>query len=119
MDSDRIKGAAKEFGGKIEEAVGHAVGDESTRASGVGRQIEGKGQNLCGQAKDNLRDVGDRAERALRETGDFAEQAFDEGSRYVKSATSDFARQVSNQPLLSLIGAAAIGFVAGIFVVRK
>lgn len=51
MDPDRFKGAAKEFGGKIEELAGNAVGHEDTRASGVGRQIEGMGQNLYGRPR--------------------------------------------------------------------
>ncbi|MFX4955870.1 CsbD family protein, partial [Acinetobacter baumannii] len=45
MDTDRIKGAAKEFGGKLEEAAGHVTGNQDIRAEGVARQIEGKGQN--------------------------------------------------------------------------
>ena len=119
MDLDRIKGTAKEFGGKIEETVGNAVGDERTRASGVGNQIAGKGQNLYGQAKDTLREAGDRAEQAVGDAGDLAEKAYDEGSRYVKRATNDLADQVSNQPLLSLVGAAAVGFLVGVLVSRS
>lgn len=71
MDTDRIKGAAKEFGGKLEEAAGHVTGNQDIRAEGVARQIEGKGQNLYGQAKDGLRDA-----------GDLAGQMYDEGRRY-------------------------------------
>lgn len=102
MDSDRIKGAAKDVGGRIEETFGHATGNQQTRAEGVARQIEGKGQNLYGQAKDGMRDA-----------GDLAGKAYDEGSHYVKQTAQSAGDTVGRYPLSSLVLAGAVGFVAG------
>lgn len=55
MDKDRIKGAAKNVGGKIKERVGKAVGDKKTEAAGKADQAKGKAQNIYGSAKDKLR----------------------------------------------------------------
>lgn len=119
MDPDRIKGAAKDFAGKIEEAVGTTVNDEPTRASGVGRQIEGKTQNLYGQAKDNLRDARSQAERALRDGGDLAEQAVGEGARVARHAADDLRRAIADRPGLSLLVAGVVGFLTGVVVRRN
>lgn len=119
MDSDRIEGAAKAFGGKVEQTVGHAVGDDDMRASGIARELEGKGQNIYGQAKDNLRDAGERVERAARVTGHLADQVLDEGERHVANATDLVGRKVAEQPLTSLLVAAAFGFIAGVIVRRN
>ena len=48
MDKDRIKGSAKNVGGKAKEAVGKVTGDKKT-------ETEGKAQNAVGGAKDKLR----------------------------------------------------------------
>jgi uncharacterized protein YjbJ (UPF0337 family) len=108
MDSDRIKGTAKEFGGKLEETVGHATGNQDTRAEGIARQIEGKGQNLYGQAKDGLRDA-----------GDLAEKMYDEGRRYAKRGSRDVGQAVEQYPVASLLLAGAVGLLAGVLVSRR
>lgn len=102
MDSDRIKGSAKELGGKVEETAGHITGNDGTRAEGVARQIEGKGQNLYGQVKDGMRD-----------TADLAEQTYDEGRRYVKRSSNEAGAAIDNYPLTSLVLAGIAGFFAG------
>lgn len=114
MDSDRIKGAAKEIGGKIEEFAGETFDHEETRAEGVGRQIAGKTQNLYGQAKDNLREAGDRAERAVRETGDLAEKVADESFHRAARASEALERSMEDNPARNLSLALAAGFLVGI-----
>jgi len=114
MDPDRIKGAAKEIGGKIEELAGETFDHEETRAEGVSRQIAGKTQNLCSQAKDNLRDAGDRAERAMRETGDLAEKVADESFHRAAQVADALERSMGVNPARNLSLALAAGFLAGI-----
>jgi uncharacterized protein YjbJ (UPF0337 family) len=114
MDYDRIEGSAKDLGGKIEELAGKAVNQEETRADGVGLQIEGKTQNLYGQAKDNLRRAGDRAERALRETGELAEQVLDEGQHHARRASDAVERSVNTHPARAVLLALSAGFLAGV-----
>lgn len=59
MDSDRIKGGAKEGFGKAEEALGDATDNPSTEAEGRKDQVEGKVQQGWGETKDKARDVMD------------------------------------------------------------
>jgi uncharacterized protein YjbJ (UPF0337 family) len=55
MDEDRVKGSAKNIGGKVKEGFGKAVGDKKTETEGKVDQAEGKVQNAWGGAKDTLR----------------------------------------------------------------
>ncbi len=56
MDDDRVKGAAKNVGGKIKEGVGKALGDEKMKNEGRADQVGGKVQNTVGGVKDAVRD---------------------------------------------------------------
>ncbi|MER0236999.1 CsbD family protein [Fulvimarina sp. MAC8] len=56
VDKNEIKGAAKEAGGKVKEAVGSAVGNERMRAQGEADQAEGKTQKNYGKVKDAVKD---------------------------------------------------------------
>ncbi len=55
MDNDRIKGSAKNLGGKIKEAIGKVTGDKKIEVEGKADQVEGKAQNAIGGLKDTLR----------------------------------------------------------------
>jgi uncharacterized protein YjbJ (UPF0337 family) len=52
MDENRVSGAAKNLGGKIEEGFGRATGDAKAKSQGQARQAEGSIQELYGQAID-------------------------------------------------------------------
>lgn len=54
MNSDQIKGKAKDIGGKIQEEVGKAVGSSEQQAKGLGNQAEGKVQEKYGDLKDSV-----------------------------------------------------------------
>ncbi len=60
MDKDRIKGAAKNMGGKIKEGAGKILGDEKMTREGQADQVEGKVQNSVGGVKDVIRETRDR-----------------------------------------------------------
>lgn len=62
MDDDRVKGAARNVGGKIKEGIGKAVGDSKLEAEGKGDRAAGKVQNAVGGIKDAFRE-GDRKKR--------------------------------------------------------
>jgi uncharacterized protein YjbJ (UPF0337 family) len=93
MDSDRIAGKAKETIGKGEAALGDALGDHETEASGRVRQAAGAAQDLYGQAKDtlgdNFSDVSESAEKALH----------------------SLEREVKARPLIALLIATLVGYV--------
>jgi uncharacterized protein YjbJ (UPF0337 family) len=57
MDETRMSGAAKKFGGNMEEGSGRATDDAKTRVHGQMRQAEGSIQELCGQAVDSAEDA--------------------------------------------------------------
>ena len=55
MDKDRIAGSTKVVKGKIETAIGKAVGDAKLQADGQADVAEGKVQNAIGGIKDAVR----------------------------------------------------------------
>jgi uncharacterized protein YjbJ (UPF0337 family) len=56
MDKDRVKGAAKNVGGKAKEGAGKALGDEKLKSEGRADRATGKVQNTVGGLKDKLRE---------------------------------------------------------------
>lgn len=56
VDKNEIKGGAKEVGGKIKEAAGHATGNRDMEAEGQVDQVEGKTQKNYGKVKDAVKD---------------------------------------------------------------
>jgi len=61
MNTNQIKGKAKDIGGKIQEGFGKATGSSEQQAKGLARQVEGKVQKGAG-------DIQDAAEKAGKET---------------------------------------------------
>lgn len=49
---DRIEGTAREFGGRVQEAVGNATGDTKTQAQGLYNQASGQAQQAAAQFSD-------------------------------------------------------------------
>ena len=56
VDTDRLKGAAKNIGGKVKKVAGKLTGDEKLKREGDADQVAGKVQNVVGGAKDKLRE---------------------------------------------------------------
>ena len=56
VDENEFGGAARDFGGRIQDAVGGLTGDASTQAKGKLNQAAGKVQRTFGEASDELRD---------------------------------------------------------------
>ena len=96
MDTDRIKGAGRDLYGRGEEAVGSLTGDNETRTRGMMDQAAGQMQNTYGRAKDTARDMTDQAM-------EMGERCYDQGTRAIRDS-------VQNQPIGSLLIAAAAGF---------
>jgi uncharacterized protein YjbJ (UPF0337 family) len=124
MDEKQIEGAAK-------DTVGSLTGDASRRAEGKLGQASGSLRDQVDAAKDQLgsmannaadkvADMADRAGNAMRdaaqtarrEAGEVGEKVYHAGARaghFVDGA-------VKQQPLLSLIGVAAIGYAISFFI---
>ena len=53
MNSDRMEGAARNVGGKLEEGVGRATGNLKDQVEGKMQQAAGAAQELYGQARES------------------------------------------------------------------
>jgi uncharacterized protein YjbJ (UPF0337 family) len=49
---DRVEGTAREFGGRMQEAVGNVTGDAKTQAQGLYNQASGQAQQAAAQFSD-------------------------------------------------------------------
>ena len=50
--TDRVEGAAREFGGRVQEAAGNLTGDARTQAQGMYNQATGQAQQAAAQFSD-------------------------------------------------------------------
>jgi uncharacterized protein YjbJ (UPF0337 family) len=50
--NDRVEGTAREFGGRVQEAVGNIAGDSETQARGLYNQAAGQAQQAAAQFTD-------------------------------------------------------------------
>lgn len=48
---NQVKGAAKEVGGKVQNAVGGLTGDSTQQLKGKANELEGKAQRKVGEAE--------------------------------------------------------------------
>jgi uncharacterized protein YjbJ (UPF0337 family) len=111
MDKDRMAGSAKEFGGRVEGAIGEMAGDAKTQASGRAREAAGTVQNLYGQAKDAARDATDSAVN-------FAKDAYDNSGDTLRGGSEAVAKTVRDNPIGALLVAGGIGFALALLMSR-
>ena len=62
MNSDQVKGTAKDIAGKVQRKVGEVTGNTTEQVKGGAKQVEGKLQKGLGDA----REAGKDAERKSR-----------------------------------------------------
>jgi len=107
VDTNRITGAAKELGGKVQGAVGDLTGSNRDSFEGRAREALGTAENVYGQAKDTVRHAADQAY-------DYAEDAYDQGRRYLREGHD----QSAEWPHASLLVAGLVGFGLGLLVAK-
>ena len=61
MNSNQVKGAAKDIGGKIQEEAGKLVNSPETQAKGLKNQVEGKVQQKVGNVQEAVKDANNQA----------------------------------------------------------
>lgn len=61
MNTDQIKGKAKDIAGKVQQKVGEATGSTSQQVKGVAKQVEGKVQKGVGDATEAIKDADRKA----------------------------------------------------------
>jgi uncharacterized protein YjbJ (UPF0337 family) len=71
MDEDRLKGTAKDVGGKLEEGFGRATGDMKTQLQGQATELAGRAQDLYGQAKDTAAETLEAVRERAGQADDF------------------------------------------------
>ncbi|MFG6462610.1 CsbD family protein [Roseateles sp. DXS20W] len=57
MNTDQIKGTAKDIAGKAQRKVGEAIGSTEQQVKGAVKQAEGKAQKAVGDAKEAFKDT--------------------------------------------------------------
>jgi uncharacterized protein YjbJ (UPF0337 family) len=57
MNSDQIKGAAKDAAGAVQRKTGEVVGSTEQEAKGAAKQVEGKAQKAWGDGKEVVKDT--------------------------------------------------------------
>jgi uncharacterized protein YjbJ (UPF0337 family) len=57
MNKDKIKGAAKDIGGKIQEEAGKLIGSKEQQLKGLKNQVKGKVQQHIGNLKEAVKDA--------------------------------------------------------------
>jgi uncharacterized protein YjbJ (UPF0337 family) len=129
MDENRIAGTVRTGAGKVESAVGGALGDTKTQAQGNIDTAHGRVQDAVGQAKDAVRDVADHAGeyagqayeqasdlagRAYGQAADLASDAYESGGRYYREG----ADLVRRNPATASLGALALAGVIGYLIAQ-
>ncbi|HEV7814382.1 MAG TPA: CsbD family protein [Janthinobacterium sp.] len=61
MNSNQVKGAAKDIGGKMQEEAGKLVGSSEQQAKGLKNQVEGKVQQKVGNVQEAVKDANSQA----------------------------------------------------------
>ena len=67
MNEDQFKGAARNIGGRVQEAAGSLTGDAKTRVEGIANQAAGRAQEAFGNTGEAVVDAYETAEDAVRE----------------------------------------------------
>jgi uncharacterized protein YjbJ (UPF0337 family) len=57
MNTDQIKGAAKEVAGKIQQTTGEVINSPEQQVKGAAKQVEGNVQKNYGNAKEDIKDA--------------------------------------------------------------
>lgn len=57
MNSNQIKGAAKDAVGKVQRTAGEVTGSVSQQAKGATKQVAGKMQKAAGDVQQSVRDT--------------------------------------------------------------
>ncbi len=131
MDENEFEGAARDLRGRVKDGIGGFSGDVGLQADGKVDRAIGNAQRAYGETVDNARDaVAEGADRAAEfahrarasvrdAAGTARRQASEIGGRIYEAgshAGEVIGEQVQKQPLLSLIGVAAIGYLIGFLI---
>ncbi len=120
VDTDRITGAAKGLGGRVQGPAGELAGSRRASVAGRACAAQGAAETRHGRAEDTVRHVAehvadtahavrDRAERLIADGRDFARHARKRGTTHRRAAE----RYADDGRTPDLLGLASIAFAAG------
>lgn len=116
IDGDRVSGAARELGGKVQGAVGDLTGDRETQARGRANVVGGSVENLYGQAKDAVRDVADQAGDLARGALKQGRESYPDAERTYRRGADTVTRYAKESPLGLAVMAGAIGYLLALVI---
>ena len=108
MDENRITGATKELGGKVQ---GDVTGDRETQAKGTANEAKGAVENLYGQAKDAVRDAADQAGGMAKDVIEQGRRSFPDAERTYRRGADTVTDYAKESPLVLAAMAGAIGYL--------
>ena len=116
MNKDEIQGGTRYVGGKVEKAVGDAVDSRDWKVDGVVDQVAGavqhgygRARSVVGDAIDSAPDLADEARDRLKDTGERVADAAQKGGKVA-------VRTVQDTPALWALAAALAGYGLAWFV---
>ena len=124
MNKNELHGGARYLGGKVEKAVGDAVGSREWQVDGVVDQVAGGAENLYGRARGIAEDAVDAApgfvdeakERlgdAADRTRDIADRAGDAAARGTRAANAAVSNNPASWAVFAALGAGIGGYLLG------
>jgi uncharacterized protein YjbJ (UPF0337 family) len=131
MSDQTTEGTINDLKGKVKDAAGGLTGDAATQAEGKADQVIGEAQGAMGDAAEKVSgaassaadyasDLASRAGSKLHGTAQTVKEgAASAGGRIYEAGAQagDYVGYaVERQPLLSLLGAAAVGYFIGYLV---
>ena len=57
MNKNQVKGAVKEFAGKVQQEAGKLAGNNEQQAKGFSKQLSGKVEKAYGDVKETVKDA--------------------------------------------------------------
>ncbi len=133
MSDDRMKGAARQAGGKVESTIGNLTGDTKTQAEGKMDDVTGQAQRAYGRAKGTVKDAANQASDSMGDMAGQAQQAYGQAKDTVRDAANQvssgagdyassmldqveeygdyIAEQVDQRPVTAVLIAAGVGFL--------
>jgi uncharacterized protein YjbJ (UPF0337 family) len=120
MDTNEIQGAARDVQGKIKDGYGGLTGDTGTQIDGKIDQAAGKIQGRYGEAIDKVTSAASTAAESASATVSELRRTLNDTVKSVRSEARH-AGEVVNEtvhesPWLSIIGVAAIGYLASFLI---
>ena len=117
MNGDQVEGKIKEVGGELRQAAGTALGDDGMEARGAADSLTGKAQEAYGNVREKAHEAYDSARETVKEWADdapeYLDRARESGRRYAAQAGETVKTTVQEQPIATVLGGVAVGFLLG------